>query len=472
MLTVNQTSQFRAGQVYKRSVNKPVSTLQRDNLDLSTKKMTSNNTLLAFGKLLKDLVSFTSLQTGKISFETRDDLTQLQKSTIQAIVNIFETGKPLGDYGKVTLIKGDPGHLTYGRSQTTLTSGNLYLLIKAYCEKNNSQYGKQLEKFLDRLSKKDLSLDHNEELKDLLRKAGKDTVMQQTQDEFFDRIYFNNALNRAKTLGLTTPLGIAVVYDSYIHGSFNTVYKLTNNKLGKTPEQAGEKEWIKAYVDTRYDWLANHSKVVLHKTVYRMNSFKSLIAKNNWELSLPLTVHGRTISEDTFKTGQNKPDPQPVPDIPDTPSAEEKNRPILRLIKDGPYMKNNHVLAVQKALKARSYDLTCDSVYGPQTESVVKKFQKDNNLKPDGIVGKLTYEALRIGSENKFYPLIKLTNPYQEGEHIKEIQQILSNKGYQISIDGTYGPESEAIVRQFQKDSGLKVDGVVGQQTYQKLGVM
>ena len=52
-------------------------------------------------------------------------LTELQKRAAQAIINVFETGDAQGDYGKVTLMKGDPGHLTYGRSQTTLSSGNL-----------------------------------------------------------------------------------------------------------------------------------------------------------------------------------------------------------------------------------------------------------------------------------------------------------------------------------------------------------
>ena len=59
-------------------------------------------------------------------------LTILQKKSAQAIVNIFETGKPLGDYASVTVMKGDAGHLTYGRSQTTLVSGNLALLLHAY----------------------------------------------------------------------------------------------------------------------------------------------------------------------------------------------------------------------------------------------------------------------------------------------------------------------------------------------------
>ena len=39
-------------------------------------------------------------------------LTPTQKATAQAIVNIFETGRVHGDYGQVTLLAGDTGHLT------------------------------------------------------------------------------------------------------------------------------------------------------------------------------------------------------------------------------------------------------------------------------------------------------------------------------------------------------------------------
>ena len=58
----------------------------------------------------------------------------IQKRAAEAIVNIFETSAVLGVYGQVTLIPGDTGHLTFGRSQTTLTSKNLHKLIQHYCE--------------------------------------------------------------------------------------------------------------------------------------------------------------------------------------------------------------------------------------------------------------------------------------------------------------------------------------------------
>lgn len=39
-------------------------------------------------------------------------LIELQKRAAGAIANILETGKPRGDYGKVTLLPNEGGHLT------------------------------------------------------------------------------------------------------------------------------------------------------------------------------------------------------------------------------------------------------------------------------------------------------------------------------------------------------------------------
>ncbi len=120
-------------------------------------------------------------------------VTDLQKKSVQAIVNVFETGGPLGDYGKVTLLAGDSGHLTYGRSQTTLASGNLLLLIRAYCGAPEAAFGAALAAFLGRLEDTDLGLDHDGSFRGLLAEAGDDPVMQTVQDAFFDRVYWEPA---------------------------------------------------------------------------------------------------------------------------------------------------------------------------------------------------------------------------------------------------------------------------------------
>ena len=67
-------------------------------------------------------------------------LTTMQKKTAQGILNLFETSEVLGDYGKVTVIPGDTGHLSFGRSQTTLGSGNLHSLLQRHCC-NSARFG-------------------------------------------------------------------------------------------------------------------------------------------------------------------------------------------------------------------------------------------------------------------------------------------------------------------------------------------
>jgi len=52
----------------------------------------------------------------------------------------------------------------------------------------------------------------------------------------------------------------------------------------------------------------------------------------------------------------------------------------------------------------------------------------------------------------------------------REIQQALKNAGfYQGAVDGKLGPMTREAIRQFQQVNGLKVDGVVGRQTWEKL---
>lgn len=52
----------------------------------------------------------------------------------------------------------------------------------------------------------------------------------------------------------------------------------------------------------------------------------------------------------------------------------------------------------------------------------------------------------------------------------KEIQEALKAAGfYQGAIDGKLGPQTREAIRSFQQVHGLKVDGVVGRQTWEKL---
>jgi hypothetical protein len=92
------------------------------------------------------------------------DLTNVQKHTCVAIINIFETGEVSGDYSNITSVEGDPGGLTYGKSQTTLMSGNLHSLIESYCFTPGVKFADKLRPYLPQLKNRDRSLNHDETL--------------------------------------------------------------------------------------------------------------------------------------------------------------------------------------------------------------------------------------------------------------------------------------------------------------------
>ncbi len=58
------------------------------------------------------------------------------------------------------------------------------------------------------------------------------------------------------------------------------------------------------------------------------------------------------------------------------------------------------------------------------------------------------------------------------GSVVTQIQTKLKQWGYyKYDVDGVYGSRTEAAVTSFQKNNGLKVDGVVGSQTLSALGI-
>lgn len=306
--------------------------------------------------------------------------TELQKKTGQAIVNVFETGHALGDYGNVTLMHGDSGHLTYGRSQTTLASGNLFTLITRYVSAPDAHFANQLKPYLPGLKQIDLSLDQDSAFRDLLKQAGSDPVMHAVQDKFFDDVYWNPAADRATQLKITSALGCCVVYDSTVHGSWRLIRDRTIADCG-TPE-GKENAWIQRYIAIRRNWLANNPNTLLQRTVYRMNELERLATAGNWALALPIVVRGVTIDESVLAGA------------PIRVSAQITEERMLML--RNPMMQGDDVRSMQQALKNQGETVEVDGVFGQGTDAAVRNFQQKRGLTADGIVGSATRAALGI----------------------------------------------------------------------------
>ncbi len=289
-------------------------------------------------------------------------MNDLQKATIQAIVNIFETGKVSGNYSAVTVIPGDSGHLSYGRSQVSLGSGNLYLLLQKYCARDNAEFGARLSPYLPRFEAKDVTLDTDQDVRSLLKSAGADPVMRAVQDSYFDENYFTPAIKSAQSLGLTNILSQGLAYDGCIQGGWYRLIK-TMPKVS----DVGEEAWAAQYVTARRDWLLSCAPP-LPITVYRMDSFQQLMDSNNWDLALPITVHGVTITEELLSGAPRE------------------------LTLTSPFMRGDDVATVQSKLGIGP----ADGVYGANTARIVAQFQLDNGITGETGVGPLTRAKLGL----------------------------------------------------------------------------
>ena len=86
-----------------------------------------------------------------------------------------------------------------------------------------------------------------------------------------------------------------------------------------------------------------------------------------------------------------------------------------------------------------------------------------------GVVNKPAEEQKPAEGSTAKLPTIQAGN---KGTYVKKAQQLLKDRGYDLGIcgvDGDFGPATEKAVRQFQKDWGLKEDGIIGPATWEKL---
>ena len=72
--------------------------------------------------------------------------------------------------------------------------------------------------------------------------------------------------------------------------------------------------------------------------------------------------------------------------------------------------------------------------------------------------------------EGDFLPTLRKGD---RGDNVKLLQSALSEAGYDCgSVDGIFGAKTRSAVKAYQKGHGLKVDGIVGTQTWTSLGLM
>lgn len=138
------------------------------------------------------------------------------------------------------------------------------------------------------------------------------------------------------------------------------------------------------------------------------------------------------------------------------PSGPTQYKPIplggvSTLYTTGQQVKND-----QAGLKNRGYAMTVDGYWGPGSVAVAKQFQSAAGITVDGAIGPV---SRRIAGKVPHYVL---ATP-------KAWQQRLKDRGWRITVDGIWGPQSVSILKQFQAEKRLHASGTRNPETWTAL---
>ena len=127
------------------------------------------------------------------------------------------------------------------------------------------------------------------------------------------------------------------------------------------------------------------------------------------------------------------------------------------LVKRGATQSTNwRVLAAQHLLRQRGATIAADGSFGPASGAAVQAFQQ-------------TLRATEIGtpSGQLDWPALVLT--VRSGDHGEAVRAVQTLVPGGLAVDGSFGPLTEAAVREFQSMFAPPVDGVVGPTTWHAL---
>ena len=84
--------------------------------------------------------------------------------------------------------------------------------------------------------------------------------------------------------------------------------------------------------------------------------------------------------------------------------------------------------------------------------------------------GKLPYISYVADKKTDVTVTLNLLEKGSKGEQVKTLQRLLTQMAYKVGgVDGDFGDQTQAAVKEFQRSKAITIDGRVGQQTWNKL---
>jgi len=177
--------------------------------------------------------------------------------------------------------------------------------------------------------------------------------------------------------------------------------------------------------------------------------------------------------------------PAPAPSVPGPAGSPPFPGRVLR---QPPIMRGDDVRQWQARVNQRGWrNVQVDGAYGPISEGACRQVQQIARLTVDGRVGPNTWPATWRDSQGPpgtpapapppppaapavppFPGPILRQPPIMRNETARRWQARMAQRGWAITVDGAYGPRSEATCREFQRRFNLSVDGRVGPITWER----
>ena len=199
-----------------------------------------------------------------------------RKHRAAQITSTFENSTLELQYDYVEDI-GDRRGITAGRAGFTSATGDLLLLIRRYAEANP---GNGLAGFTAAWAE-----------------AAEDPDFRSLQDQLVDELYFVPAMTMAADLGIETPLGQLIMWDTMIQhgagGDNGTWAIIEETQKNVEPIDQSQSAWLDAFLDTRLRHLLDMYRGTTENadasSESRVDALRSLLQEGNLALEPPLT---------------------------------------------------------------------------------------------------------------------------------------------------------------------------------------